>query len=141
MRLNPMGVKFLGPLPSESLVIFYRVIYPMVVWVTRQNRFFPNWEVEKVVRIPLRNLLNPENYARYRVNFQVPHEDGQNGDDPDFPCFFHKNQNEKEVLWGATYRIVTVFLELVFGFRTPDMSTLPVINGTLDESYYNGADV
>ncbi|MEE9610075.1 MAG: hypothetical protein V3W19_02430, partial [Desulfatiglandales bacterium] len=71
MRLNPLGVKFLGPLPSQGLVMFHRVIYPMVVWINHQKLFFPNWEVEKIVYIPLRNLLNPENYACYRLCFET----------------------------------------------------------------------
>ena len=30
MRLNPFGVKFLGPLPPQALVMFRRTIYPLV---------------------------------------------------------------------------------------------------------------
>jgi hypothetical protein len=138
MRLNPLGVKFLGPLPSQSLTMFRRVIYPLVVWINRQNRFFPNWEVEKIVYIPLRNLLNPEYYACYRVRFDTGEGNAQAGTTQDFPCFLHQNQNEKEVLWGATYRIAMVFIELVFGFKPPEMKSLPVLRGTLGESYYNG---
>lgn len=47
MRLNPFGIRFLGPLPPQRLVMFRRVIYPMAGWVPHQHRFFPNWEVEK----------------------------------------------------------------------------------------------
>jgi hypothetical protein len=46
MRLNPFGVKFLGPMPAQHLVMFKRAIYPLVGWVNRQQHFFPNWEVE-----------------------------------------------------------------------------------------------
>ena len=70
MRLNPLGIQFLGPLPSESLVMFHRVLYPMVGWIARQRHFFPNWEVEKIIRVPLEDLLQPENYACYRINFK-----------------------------------------------------------------------
>ena len=42
MRLNPLGITFLGPLPPQTLVMFRRVIYPMVGWIGRQRRFFPN---------------------------------------------------------------------------------------------------
>jgi len=138
MRLNPLGVKFLGPLPAQSLVMFSRVIYPMAGWITHQRRFVPNWEVEKIVRVPVRNLLNPDNYACYRLHFETGKDHGQNGGTQDFPCFLHRNQHEKEVLWGATYRIVMVFLELVFGFKPPDMRSLPVVRAALDQSYYDG---
>jgi len=50
-------------MPSEDLLLFRRVLYPMVAWINRQKRFLPNWEVEKIVYVPLRELLNPESYA------------------------------------------------------------------------------
>ena len=139
MRLNPLGVHFLGPLPSQSLVMFDRVIYPMVAWIPRQRRFFPNWEVEKIVRIPLKDLLNPGRYACYRITFKLGQENPQRGSPQDFPCFLHECHEESEVLWGATYRVVMVFLDLVFGFRPPDVRSLPVVSGSLDENYYSGA--
>ena len=139
MRLNPFGVHFLGPLPSQSLVMFDRVIYPMVAWIPSQRRFFPNWEVEKIVRIPLRDLLNRDSYARYRLGFKLGKENPKNGETEDFPCFLYEDHDGKEVLWGATYRVVTVFLDLVFRFRPPDAGSLPVVHGTLDMQYYEGA--
>ena len=139
MRLNPFRVKFLGPLPSQQLVMFRRVIYPMVCLISRQKRFFPNWEVDKIVRIPLRNLLNPGSYACYRLCLESGKESPQKGRTQDFPCFLHEDHDEKEVLWGATYRIVMVFLDLIFGFRPPDTRSLPVVLGSLNENYYGGA--
>ena len=110
----------------------------MVCWVRRQKRFRINWEVDKVVYIPLRNLLNPDYYGRYRIsmapNVEIDYHDMTN----DFPCFVHEKEDEKEVLWGATYRIVTLFLKVIFGFEPPDLSSLPVVPGILDENYYNG---
>ena len=53
MRLNPFGVRFLGPLPPAELVMFRRKIYPLVCWVARQKKFTANWEVDKIVSIPL----------------------------------------------------------------------------------------
>ena len=138
MRLNPLGLKFLGPLPSQRLVMFRRVIYPMVCWISHQKRFFPNWEVEKVVYIPLQSLLNPLKYARYQLNIKRPRETGKNTNIEDFPCFLHEHNDESEVLWGATFRITMVFLEIVFGFRPPDIESLPVVHGTLDENYLTG---
>ena len=79
MRLNPMGVKFLGPMPSTSLVMFRRVIYPLVGWLKRQKHFFPNWEVEKMVYIPLEELLRGERYACYRITFVEGENPGKKG--------------------------------------------------------------
>ena len=138
MRLNPLGVKFLGPLPQQRLIMFHRVIYPMVCWVSRQKQFSPNWEVERVVYIPLQNLLNPSNYARYRLRIETSRGDGKNSEVIDYPCFIQKDKNNNDILWGATFRITMVFLELVFGYKPPDMESLPVVFGSLDKNYLTG---
>jgi hypothetical protein len=138
MRLNPFGLNFLGMLPPQSLVMFERVIYPLVGCVNHQNRFYPNWEVEKLVYIPLSELLKPENYARYRLKMSTAANPARTLSANDFPCFLHRYKKETEILWGATYQITTAFLEYVFDFQPPDMSSLPVINGRLDEYYLTG---
>lgn len=138
MRLNPLGVRFLGPLPSERLVLFKRIIYPMVGWVLRQRHFTPSWEVEKILAIPVRSLLNPVHYANYRVYVPPNVEKKLNRRVQDMPCFLHRQQNHTEVLWGATYRIVVHFVELLFGFKPPDISTLPMVPGVMDENYIHG---
>jgi len=140
MRLNPLLVKFLGPLPPQRLEMFHRVIYPMAGWITGQKRFFPNWEVEKIVYIRLRDLLNEDRYACYRLQMETRQNSKGNGITQDFPCFLHQNRYEREVLWGATYRIITVFLELVFGFSPPPMENLPVIEGALADNYLTGTE-
>ncbi len=138
MRLNPLGITFLGPLPPQRLAMFRRVIYPMVGWIGWQRRFFPNWEVEKIVSIPLRSLLKESHYACYRLQMVSNHmtEDEVR----DFPCFVHRDDDEQEVLWGATYRIVTDFLEIVYGFFPPDVESLPVVHGTLGRNYLTGEE-
>ena len=136
MRLNPLGVRFLGPLPSQPLVMFERVIYPMVGWINHQRRFFPNWEVEKLIHIPLNRLLAPDSYARYRLQFQFHPEGNPMGTPQDFPCFLHRDGDEAEVLWGATYRITMVLLKVVFAFEPPDMASRPVVHGSVDEGYF-----
>ena len=136
MRLNPFGLTFLGPLPAQPLILFNRVIYPMVVWVSDQKRFYPNWEVEKIVRIPLRNLLDPAKYARYHLRIQNPSA----GDILNtFPCFRLQKAGEDEILWGATYRITIGFLKRVFDFEPPNMRSLPEIHGRLGSSYLSRA--
>ncbi len=139
MRLNPLGVRFLGPLPSQHLRMFQRVIYPMAVWVSRQKRFVPNWEVEKIVHIPLRYLLNPSSYACYRLQFSPYLKKKFNRHIEDYLCVPYRHEDEQELLWGATLRIVTVFLDTVFGFRPPDVASLPVIPGILEKEYLTGS--
>ena len=136
MRLNPFGLRFLGPLPAQSLIMFNRVIYPMVAWVLGQKRFYPNWEVEKIVCIPLRHLFDPANYARYRLRIHNPSAGELL---KTFPCFRYEKAGEAEILWGATYRITIGFLKGVFDFEPPDMHSLPEIRGHLDSSYLSRA--
>jgi 8-oxo-dGTP pyrophosphatase MutT (NUDIX family) len=140
MTLNPLDVRFLGPLPPQSLVMFHREIFPFVGWIRSQRRFFINREVEKIVHIPLRELLNKENYARYKLLFNVPKGPVESGSYQHFPCFLHRTMMGTDVLWGATYRIVMIFLELIFGFKAPEMDRLDAVNGVIEDTYYrNGA--
>jgi hypothetical protein len=137
MRLNPFGVRFLGPLPTQRLVMFGRVIYPMVGWVMKQQHFRLNWEVEKIVSIPLRKLLDLGNYVQYRLEMKDPNVENGSQQVYDAPSFLHKNGLESEVLWGATCRITLNFLELMFGFALPTDGSLPVLKGIMDETYLN----
>jgi hypothetical protein len=136
MCLNPFGLTFLGPLPAQSLIMFNRVIYPMAIWVAGQKRFYPNWEVEKIVCIPLRILFDPAKYARYRLRIQNPSAGDMLNT---FPCFRYEKAGEAEILWGATYRITMGFLKCVFDFEPPDMHSLPEIHGRLGSSYLSRA--
>jgi 8-oxo-dGTP pyrophosphatase MutT (NUDIX family) len=135
MRLNPFGVTFLGPLPPERLMLFKRIIYPMAGWIRKQDQFVPSWEVEKIVTIPVRTLLDPVRYANYRIYVPPAIEKKLNHRVQDMPCFIHKHKGHTEILWGATYRMVACFVQLVFGFTPPELSTLPMIPGIMDENY------
>jgi hypothetical protein len=138
MRLNPFGVKFLGPLPPQPLAMFRRVIYPMVAWVQRQKRFYPNWEVDKMVYIPLKDLLDAANYRRYRLCLQTDENEQSSNSGQDYPCFYFQSESDPEILWGATYRITTLFIEYIFGFKPPNPETLPIVEGRLDQAYLTG---
>ena len=137
MRLNPLGVRFLGPLPSQRLQMFQREIYPMAAWIERQQRFFPNWEVEKIITVPIRRFLDPAHYAGCRISFNTGGEREAARSRETFPCFCLPEGSEREILWGATYRMVMNFLELVFGFRPPPLESLPVVNKRLGGEYIN----
>ncbi|MGQ9669860.1 MAG: hypothetical protein ACUVWY_06815 [Desulfosoma sp.] len=138
MRLNPLGVRFLGALPAERLRLFVRVIHPLVGWIGRPQRFVPNWEVERIVSIPLRQLLNPGHYYRYRLYVDPEVQETVDPPTQDFSCFLYQDGAHVEVLWGATFRIITLFLAKVFDFSPPDVSTRPVVPGLLDAAYLNG---
>jgi hypothetical protein len=132
MRLLPKGVTFLGLLPPQRLYMLHRAIHPVVARLSRPQVFKPNWEVEAIVSIPLRHLLDPARYARYRVRFEGNPEANERLKQ-DFMCFRHGER----VLWGATYRITTRFLEAVFDF-SPPTENLPIVKGSLSETYLTG---
>ncbi|MCP4579470.1 MAG: CoA pyrophosphatase, partial [Deltaproteobacteria bacterium] len=135
MQLNPFDVKFLGPHPPLSLIMTQRDIYPMVGWLNSQKKFRPNWEVDEIVYIPLEDLLNPENYRRFRI--RITQKDRMTINESselkqfaesmkqDYPGFLLREQNRQQVLWGLTYRMVITFLEDMFDFTPPEMSECP----------------
>lgn len=138
MRLNPLRVTFLGALPVQRLNTFGREIYPMVGWASPQKRYILNWEVDKIVTIPLRKLLNTDNYARTRFRMDVLPENTDHLNYNDYPCFLHRYRDESEILWGATFRITMLFLEIVFGFIPPANESLPLVHGILSKNYLTG---
>ncbi|MBT8338587.1 MAG: hypothetical protein HKP58_19765 [Desulfatitalea sp.] len=142
VRMNPFGFTFLGMLPEQHLVMFNRVIYPMVGWVAAQP-FHPNREVDRIVPIPLRRLFDPNGYGRFRpVMATTASGDPAHWHRADFPCFTHSDAVGQETLWGATYRITTDFLQRVFDFSPPSTARRRLVSERLlDETYLNGAPV
>ena len=139
MRLIPLGVRFLGPLPRQRLIMFDRIIFPMVGWVTHQKHFRLNGEVEKIVPIPIHALLTPDNYASFQLSYPSVLPSGIDKNRQVFPCFVHRQKGAPEILWGATYRIVMTFLAQIFNFAPPETSDLPEIDNNLPMAYFNHA--
>jgi 8-oxo-dGTP pyrophosphatase MutT (NUDIX family) len=137
MRLNPLKVDFMGPLPSQKLVMFNRRIHPLVGWVPSITGLATNWEVDKIVLIPLQRFFETRHYARYRLRYDTQQDESHPKDD--LPCFIHRSRQGDEILWGATFRITMDFLRLVFGFRPPGLEGAPVIQRVLEHAYLNGS--
>ena len=140
VRLNPFNIRFLGPLPSRELYVFSRIIFPVVGLVKRSWRFQPNWEVERIVEIPLASFFERGNYGTLTVEiestlpFRHEVEPVRN-----FPCFFHTPPGAREeVLWGATLSIVLNFLNIVFGFDLPAENSNRVVRKSLRPDYATG---
>ncbi|RPJ72426.1 MAG: hypothetical protein EHM15_09300 [Desulfobacteraceae bacterium] len=138
MRLNPLGVRFLGPLPPERLELFRRRIYPLVAWTPASHRYRPNWEVQRVVSVPLRELLDPQRYVRLAVRLETPPPGPVPVKERIHPAFHLTPGAGTEILWGATYRIVANFLECVFDFTPPDLERLPQVSTRLGKAYLAG---
>jgi len=138
MNLAPSGVRFLGPLPAQQLVMFDRQIRPMVVWTEQDQSYCPNWEVQRIIALPIRKLLDHQNYRAYHIVY-TPNVAARLGMPSQvFPAFRLEDPQSVEILWGVTFRIVQTFLHLVFDFEIPPMDTLPTAQGTLGREYYTG---
>lgn len=136
MGLNPLRVRFLGPLPPQRLELFRRWIYPLAVWTPGPKRYRPNWEVQRVVTLPLRHLLDPARYVRCDLQLEPPRRGPATGRIQ--PAFRLESEEGAEILWGATYRIVLDFLQAVFGFTPPAPERLPLVGARLGEGYFAG---
>lgn len=127
MRINPFRVRFLGPMAPEYFQRFDRTIYPMVAWNLGQKNFSPNWEVERIVYIPLCRFFHTGAYAKLPASDLSRYkEKARLAPGEEFPCLVYEGAATREILWGLTYRIVMRFLNIVFDFQPPPMSSLPV---------------
>ncbi len=138
VRLNPLNVRFLGPLPSTDLIVFRRSIFPLVGFVKNEWVCRPNWEVEKIVEIPLRDFFLVENYGTVAVEAFIPMR-GPVERLRDFPCLIHQDRTgAREILWGATMNIIINFIRTVFEFEPPLYGSSRVIHKSLFENYITG---
>ncbi|HET6490493.1 MAG TPA: hypothetical protein VFG28_12115 [Syntrophales bacterium] len=140
VRVSPLNIRFLGPLPSRELYVFSRIIFPVVGLVKKDWRFQPNREVERIVEIPLKSLFEKENYGTLTVDIETSmpfrHQVEQIRD---FPCFlFTPPGGKEEILWGATMFIIMNFLEIVFDFKLPDEISDRVVRKSLRSDYATG---
>ncbi len=135
--LSPCNIHFLGALPSYSLTMFSRTIFPILALIKKPTAFKLNHEVEKIVSIPLISLLREENYGLLKLEF--PDSPGEKPSAPGFfPCFIHHGRDSRDVLWGATYQIVISFMKLFFSLPDPGNNAPPVIVKTVDNRYLKG---
>ncbi|MGZ3577902.1 MAG: hypothetical protein ACXWMO_03300 [Syntrophales bacterium] len=136
--LSPWNISFLGPLPTYSLFLFRRTIFPLVGFAKERWEFCPNLEVESIVEIPLTAFFDESNYALYNVETSSEVRTARqrpNG----FPCLVTRDSaGKEEVLWGATFYIIMNFIKIVFNLDTPDPGSKRVINRTLGPDYLTG---
>lgn len=138
MRLSPRKVEFMGILPVYSLLHFTKSIFPIVGQVRGQWRARPNWEVEKIIRVPVRAFFDSSNYVRYLLKLPDPPGTSGNRHGYDAPAFVVPESADEDILWGATYSIAMDFLNLTLGFSRTGSAGYRVIEKTLPDHYYTG---
>jgi hypothetical protein len=138
IRLLPCRVRYLGPLPTYSLVRFRRTIFPLAGYVENSGTPRPNREVEKIVEIPLAAFFQKELIGCYTLSVPDP---GKAGFSIPIrhPCLIHRSPDGgEEILWGATFHIISRFLAIVMDYQLPDWINGPNIQRTLRADYLAG---
>ena len=136
--LSPWNIHFLGPLPTYSLLLFRRIIFPLVGFVKREWQFYPNSEVDNLLEIPLISFFDERNYGIYRISTSKQTNTNRQ-DIRDFPCLItYDNTGKEEILWGATFYIILSFLEIVLNFEITNLHSERIIQRTLEPEYITG---
>jgi hypothetical protein len=139
IRLNPFHVSFIGPLPTHPLILFKRVIFPLVGMIKKSPwKVRANDEVERIVEIPLRSFYDETCFGRYIIEHTLTNTMGIS-EFMEFPCLIQKNdQGGEDVLWGATFNIIINFLKIVLGYQIPDWQSQRIVRKTLPKNYISG---
>jgi 8-oxo-dGTP pyrophosphatase MutT (NUDIX family) len=137
-NLCPCKIRCLGPLPTYSLHLFKRTIFPLVGFVDEEWTFHPNNEVERLVEIPLNNFFREDSYGFYEIAFSDALSRNSQTFQK-FPCLIYRdNHGNEDILWGATFFIIMNFLKIVFDFEIPELHTKRVVKKTLCPDYMRG---
>ena len=138
VRLSPFNVRFLGALPSCDLPRFRMSIFPVVGLVKRQWSWRTNWEVDKVVEVPLRAFCRFESYGTMKLETLIPLRASEERIRT-VSCFFIEDgDGEEEVLWGSTLEILLQFFRIVFGYEPHNFKMGKAINKSISENYITG---
>lgn len=140
IRLNPFNLEFLGALPAYRLQSRCWIMFPVVGRVKRAWKPKLNWEVEKIIPLPLAAFLDEANYALYSL--EVPQNLKQQGiPHPwEFPCLVYRVNGEEEILWGATYMVIRSFFHTIFPFPLPSPNGQRIIRRPLLANYFSGKE-
>lgn len=138
IHLRPSNVEFWGPLPAYRLLTRRWIIFPMVGQVKHPWTNQLNWEVEKIISIPLQEFFDPQNYAIYSLKEPNGFRSEEGPHYREFPCLVHKEGGEEEILWGATFYIIRSFLKIVIPDPLPSPDGRRVIYKSLDSNYLSG---
>ncbi len=135
--LSPLNVGFLGALPSYSLTYFSRTIFPLVCLVQEPYEYRLNPEVDKLLEIPVNYFFQSSSYATLEV------VSGLGVSDPrynvQFPCLvLPDGKGDEDILWGATFHIITQFLQRLSGDALPMSNPLRRVKKTLSPRYASG---
>ncbi|MFO7570928.1 MAG: CoA pyrophosphatase [Smithellaceae bacterium] len=135
--LSPLNVRFLGALPTYALTYFARTIFPVVCLTSEPFEHRQSDEVEKVLEVPLSLFFNNDAYAEMEIRSALGEADPRYH--VKFPCLIIPDaQGGEDILWGATYHILTRFLQMVTGVPLPSSPLSRIVTKTLSTDYTSG---
>ena len=132
--LNPFNIKFLGALPSYSLTLFARTIFPFVCSTPKSFKYKLSSEVEKVLEIPLSIFFDSANYAMLDIKTSL----GKDTEPLQYqtPCLIIPDEHGGEdILWGATFNIIHNFLRIISDGTLPSTYSSRILNKVLTIKY------
>lgn len=135
--LSPFNVSFLGALPTYSLTYFARTIFPLVCLVKENYNFQISSEVDKVLEIPVGMFFDPSSYALLEIESLAGNSNSRYN--TKFPCLVIENEDGTEdILWGATFNIITNFLKVISVDVLPTAQPTRVVTRILSPNYASG---
>lgn len=130
--LNPLNVLFLGALPSYSLTLFARTIFPLACVTPKHFTYRLSPEVEKVLEIPLSFFFDSGNYGT--LNLQT--SGNKDSASMQYKCVvIPDGQGGEDILWGATLKIIDKFLSIISDDGLPQFNPARTINKVLTTNY------
>ena len=135
--LIPFNIAFLGALPCYSLTSFAITIYPLVCLTLKPFRYQLSPEVDKILEIPLSFFFQSSNYALLEI--ATPVENIASNQNNKLPCLvIPDGRGNIDILWGATFHIITNFLRIISDDSLPLPSASRTIKKVLSNSYISG---
>ena len=130
--LNPFNVLFLGALPSYSLTLFARTIFPLACVTPKHFTYKLSPEVEKVLEIPLSFFFDSSNYAILNIKTSPKNDSAS----MKYNCIvIPDGQGGEDILWGATLKIIDNFLRTISDDNLPVFAPSRIINRVLSTNY------
>lgn len=132
--LNPFNIIFLGALPCYSLSLLARTIFPVVCLTKKPFPYKLSSEVDKILEIPLGFFFQQSNYALLEIKTSL----GNNTEHLQYqlPCLvIPDGLGGEDILWGATFNIITNFLRIISDDSLPSPSPSRTINKVLSNNY------
>ena len=132
--LNPFNIKFLGALPSYSLTLFARTIFPVVCLTPKPFAYRLSSEVEKILEIPVSFFFNSDNYAM--LDLKTSLGEGTEPLQYQTPCLIISDgRGGEDILWGATFNIIHNFLRIISDGTLPSTYSSRTLNKVLTIKY------